>query len=64
MSNIFISAMVPMSESSNDILLVGGISAATLVLVVVVLITGCAVIIKIQKQKGKAGIKLVIFIYY
>ena len=61
MSTIFIPAMVPMSGS---ILLVGGISAATLLLVVVVLITVCAVAIKIQKQKGKAGMKLVILIYY
>ena len=56
MSTTFISAMVPMSGSSDDskiILLVGGISVVTLLLVVVVVI--CirgAVIIKIKKQVG------------
>ena len=53
MSTIFISARIPISGSGYDsmiILLTGGISVVTLLLVVVVICIGVAVII--NKQEG------------
>ena len=56
MSTAHISATAAMSGSSHDskmILLPAGMSVVTVLVVVLVVFIGCAVIIKIKKQKGK-----------
>ena len=64
---MYISASVPMPGPSYDskiMLLVGGMSVLTVLLVVVVVFIRAAVIIKIKKQKGKTGKNLVILIHF